>query len=314
MFYCKVNDKDISEYVTDYSWSGDIEQAGRKIEFNIAYNLKDNVFINIDINIGDKVCLYYLDRQNNQFEIFSGIIFFRERISNSYTMHFLAYDKLIYLAKSKMTKKFKNITVESVIRQVCNELNVSINSICNVNIYVDFIADNMTGTEIIKKALAYATAKTNKKYHLYINENKLNVIENNFVIDDFILNDKVNVVSTSHSESIEDMINKIEIINENGDNIGYVTNDNDINSFGIIQDIYKVDKKQDTHTQAKAMLKSISYNSSIEAIGNIQCISGYSVTIQEEQLKGKFLIKSDSHTIQNNIHKMNLTVEFLEVG
>ena len=39
--------------------------------------------------------------------------------------------------------------------------------------------------------------------------------------------------------------------------------------------------------------------SSISAIGNMQCISGYSVVIEEEQLKGVFFIKSDTHTFEN---------------
>ena len=73
-----------------------------------------------------------------------------------------------------------------------------------------------------------------------------------------------------------------------------------------------MDNKQDTQASAKAMLKSVSEHSEAEALGNIQCIAGYAVEIQEEQLKGNFLIISDSHTIENSRHMMKLTLRYLD--
>lgn len=52
-------------------------------------------------------------------------------------------------------------------------------------------------------------------------------------------------------------------------------------------------------------------NSQLTALGNIQCISGYAVMIQEEQIQGKFLIIADSHNIAGNVHKMNLTLRYI---
>ena len=63
--------------------------------------------------------------------------------------------------------------------------------------------------------------------------------------------------------------------------------------------------------KAKAKIKGIKMESSISAIGNMQCISGYSVVIEEEQLKGVFFIKSDTHTFENNTHTMELNLEYI---
>ena len=52
-------------------------------------------------------------------------------------------------------------------------------------------------------------------------------------------------------------------------------------------------------------------DSSISALGNIQCIAGYSVVIEEEQLKGVFFIKSDTHIFENNTHTMELNLEYI---
>ena len=63
---------------------------------------------------------------------------------------------------------------------------------------------------------------------------------------------------------------------------------------------------------AKAKPKGVKNDSSISALGNIQCISGYSIMVEEEQLQGKFYIKSDTHRFQGNVHTMDLTLEYLE--
>ena len=316
MFSCKCNDKDISDYIVSYNWSGDIDQAGRKLEFVIAYNMKDKLFQNLTLNAGDTVYLYFKEDGNKEstpIEIFRGVIFFKQRNTANFTMEFTAYDYLIYLAKSKITKKFSNITVESVIEQVCNELGVAIGSICNIGVYVEFIADNMSGTEIIKKAFELAYAKNGKRYHMFMKQGSLYVVERSETIEGYIATDKTDIESTIHSESIEDMVNQVMIVDSNGNTSYYVKNDSDIAAYGMIQNIYKIEEKQDTQTQAKAMLKTIAYHSSLSGIGNIQCITGYSLIIQEEQLKGKFNIKSDRHSISGNIHKMELDLEFMEV-
>jgi len=316
IFSCKVNDKDISNYVLSYNWSGDIGQAGRKLDFPIAYNTKDKIFVNQNIIAGDTVYLYYTDDNNKKatpIEIFRGVIFMRQRNTANSTFDFVAYDKLIYLAKSKTTRKFTNITVESVIQQVANEMNIEIGSICNIGVYVDFIADNMSCTEIIKKAFDMAYWKNQKQYSMYMNQDKLYVVERSKTIENYTASDNVNIECTNHSESIEDMINTVMVVDDNGASIGTVSNGADLAAYGKLQDVYKVDSKQDTQSAAKALLKTVAFKSSLSGIGNIQCITGYSIIIQEEQLKGKFTIRSDRHSISGNVHKMDLELEFLEV-
>ena len=52
MFVLKKENKDITNYVTDIKWSGDLNQAGRKLNFTIAYttDAKDSTWKNADIN------------------------------------------------------------------------------------------------------------------------------------------------------------------------------------------------------------------------------------------------------------------------
>lgn len=307
--------KDISDYITTCSWSGDTDQAARKTDFTIAYNTKDKTFVNQNIIVGDTFLIYWTDDDTlgaQAIEIFSGIIFTRNRNTANFTMEFTAYDRLIYLAKSKTTRKFSNITVESVIEQVANDNGIAVGNVCSIGVYVDFIADNMSYTEILKKAFALAYAQTGKQYHFYLHQDKLYVVDHAETIENYMASDSVNVQNSQHSESIEDMINTVMIVDSNGAEVGRVSNDSDLSAYGKIQSVYKVDKKQDTQSAAKAMLKTVAFKSSLSAVGNVQCISGYAVTVQEEQLKGIFSIKSDRHSISNGQHNMELDLIFLK--
>ena len=311
---------EISSYVVSADWSGDLDTAARKVELSIACNHQDKSFTNVDIANGDSISIYSSNDSTGGilYQIFDGIVFSRSRNTSTKTYEITIYDKLIYLAKSKVTRKFVNITVSNIIRQVANENNLSIgDKFPTIGIYCNFIADNISYTEIIQKAFELATAQNGKHYHIYIDNGKLNVVErgsNDSIIANYIASDSVNVEYTSHSESIEDMINSVAIVNDNGDEIGRVNNDAEVSSYGKLQAVYKIDSKQDTQTSAKALLKSISYKSSLNGIGNINCITGFTIMIQEEQLKGLFMILADRHSISNNIHKMELELEFLKVA
>ena len=307
-------EQDISEYIVSCTWQGAIDQAARKIDFSIAYNTKDKEFVNQNIIVGDTIFIYWNDENQGaqQIEIFRGVVFERNRNTANFTFDYTAYDRLIYAAKSKTTRKFSNITVESVIKQVANDNNIKIGNIVPIGVYVNFIADKQSYTEIIKKAFSLAYAQNGKLYHYYLNQDKLYVVEQSEIIENYTASDSINIQNTQHGESIEDMINTVMIVDANGTEIGRVSNDSDLKAYGRLQEVYKLDKKQDTQTAARAMLKSVVFKSSLSGIGNIQCISGYAVTVKEEQLKGIFFIKSDRHSIVNNVHTMELDLEFLK--
>ena len=53
--YDKTTGQDLSPYVISYTWAGDLEQAGRKLNFTIAYTTKDSNWTNATVSVGDKV-------------------------------------------------------------------------------------------------------------------------------------------------------------------------------------------------------------------------------------------------------------------
>lgn len=320
MFALKNKEKDILPYTTEIKWAGDLGQAGRRLNFTIAYttNKKDSVWKNCKIALGDRIELFYIDdKAKKRYKIFSGKVFLQSRNSESYTMEFIAYDNLVYLAKSKMMYKFEDVLIADAIKTVCSVLGVSAGNFCDdcMKYKISCIADGMTGSEIIKKCLDTLKAWTGWKYHCYIADKDgkqlLNIVRADTVIDNFMITDTLNLTSASHSASVEDMKNQICIVDENGNITGYLKNEDDIQKYGLLQDVYKVDNKQDTQTMAKSMLQKIKETSRVSALGNVQCIAGFAVEIQEEQIKGKFLIEADEHNISNHNHTMELTLNYI---
>lgn len=325
-FKFMINDTDVTDYIISFTWSGDNQEAARKVEFTIAFNnvTKDSTFTNPKIEIGDSVTVKYIEDisslESKEIILFKGKIWVHNRNTQGYDKSFTAYDNLIYLAKSKLNKKFKNTTVLDDLKQVANEwgYKIVLDEGVKLDAKGDFIADGMTATEIFKKALSLQSAKDNNKYSVMaIDENNNIVIGNNATnhIANFSLSDKTNIMSSSHGESIENLVSLVYIADKNGDTSPdrVVKGDWAYDKFGKIIDIYKPDEKVDTKTAATKLLHSVDIDASLDAIGNIYCVAGKSIEIQEENLKGKFFIKSDSHTFSNGQHTMNLTLDFTQV-
>lgn len=308
----KPQNTDLSAYVLSYTWSGDVEQAGRKLEFDIAYTTKDKDWTNVVLELGDEVCFSYTDDVTQEtFPVFQGRIFSRSRDSESYTMRFVAFDNIIYLAKSRITRKYANVTVADAIRQTIHDFTIEAGTMPDLSVVCSFIADDISATDAIKQALSYQSAQDGKGYHIYMTDGKLNVVcTNDQVVEKFLISDETNLTGASVSESIEDMVSKVVVVDSAGQTKGEMPNTTDIEKFGTIQAICKADPKQDDASQARAMLKTVAHDMSVKALGHIQCIAGFSVDIQEEQLKGRFFIKSDSHRIEGNKHTMDLHLVF----
>lgn len=322
----QVTMQDITHYIcSECTWSGDDEQAARKFEFNIAYTTaeKDSTFINIDIKLGGFIYVYWKE-EGDPIEIFEGRIFYKKRNSNSYQFSFTAYDDAIYLAKSRIQKYFDNVTVTNAIKQICSEIGIPVSeNIPNIETVVTMIADRKTCTETFRMLFEKAKADSTKLYAHQQRNNytvvcingEITIVKQGETISDFTITDTINLIDAEHSESIENMINRVKAVDEVGNICQVFTVEDDVIHYGMFQDIYKMEKPKqgesvDNIKAAKARLKTVNDESSLKALGSIQCITGYCVMVQEEQLKGKFFIKSDTHKFNDDRHTMDLTLVY----
>lgn len=303
------NTYDITQFVSTINWSGSASQASRQLSITVLYSPLDNNLKDINIEIGDRIKLYYDDNSL----LIDAMVYTRERVSQQGTISYSCYDDLNLLIKSSASYNFKNTTPEKITETVCNDLKISYGNLSPTNVHISkLLVEGESIYNIIMKAYTKAYQANSKKYMPLMAGRKLHIIEKGTIIEDFYLHEDYNITSVNYSESLDGMINKVKIYSESGAQIDEVKNDNWTDKYGIFQAILQKEEGINPVLAAKAMLQGINQEASVEAIGDIRCISGFGVKIKDSitKLSGKFWIESDSHSWQNGVHTMNLDLAF----
>lgn len=301
---------DISNLVTRVTWSGNRLQVARKLEFTYLFEPRDsNIPVHI-INLGETVQGY--SSIIDTTPVFQGNVYNIERDTNSSVITVTAYDNLFILSKSKTTKKYTDMTADDITRSVCAEMGIKVGNLAVTGQKMTFIAQEKTGYQIIMMAYTYASKKTGKKYHPIMNVDSLDVVEKGTLIDGFEANMYTNEENSTYRESIESMVNRIMVTDEQGNFIRYEGNGDWMKKYSMIQNVYKSSPNRNTAEEVKAMLKGPERSGTIELLGDYRVKSSYSVKITDliSQLTGQFFVKSDSHEFENGIHTMRLEIEF----
>lgn len=128
-----------------------------------------------------------------------------------------------------------------------------------------------------------------------------------------------NIGEVSLSRSIVDMKNSILVITQNKKAVRTVGKEQDsesIKKYGMLQEVVTLDEKE--HKKAKLVAKNelkklnkITEDFSIDVLGDDKVKSGRVIDIDIPlfNLKGEYLIKESSHSVQNGIHRINLKLE-----
>lgn len=295
------------EYVR-IEWSGSDEQCSRQISFDIPGNPYDKTFHNIKIKLGDIVKLC-----DGKKILFIGTVTTRERSGEIGTVTYTAMDFMHHLLRSNTTHKFKNMTAESIAKKVCREIGIPTGKLAatKYNIPKLFFEDQCI-YDIIITAYRKAKSHTGKKYMPAMAGKKVSVIIKGKDTG-VVLEQGVNITGASYTDTVDDMVNRVEIYSEKGKKLGRVEKAAHVSKYGVYQNTYTKEEKVNAKNVAKGMLAGITKSSSVEALGDIRAVSGYSIKIKDKAtgLTGKFYIKSDSHTFENGTHMMQLELSLV---
>ena len=153
-------DKDITQLISNYTWSGDYKQAARTLEFGVAVSPHDYYLPKHYIALGDMIKL--LDDKDK--ELFQGYVFTKEKSISGTTMSVTTYDGLIYLLKSKGTYNFKNMSPEQITKKVCGDFGISVGNLASTGIILNSISDGESIYSIIMTSYTLASKRNGKKY------------------------------------------------------------------------------------------------------------------------------------------------------
>ena len=287
------------------TWSGTDTQASRLIEFDLAWNPYDKGFTRWNIKKGDVVELWF---DGSDHAWFVGTITAREKTDEIGTAHYVAKDFMHHLLNSTGTYIFKNTTPEAITKKICSDVEVKTKGLFKTGVNIKkMIFESQSLYDIIVKAYRKVKAETKKNYLPVMLESKVTVLEKgNF--SGVTLTQGVNIISATYADNVDNMVDLVRIFNDKHKKVGEVKNEKQMSTYGVYMQAYQKENGVNAKKAAQAMLYGTTREASVEALGDIRAMSGFSIKIKDPAtgLSGKFFITSDSHTFSNNIHTMTL--------
>ena len=301
--------QDITNAVTKIEWGGSASAAARYLTFNYVNAPYDN-FNLPSVSTGDIVAYEY----GIEGEVFYGQIFGTEKSSAIGTITYTAYDMMKNLLESNGQYNFKNLPAETIAKMVCDDAQIPIRFLYPTGINISsLICDDMSLYDIIMAAYTKVHKITGEKFFPMIYKRGLGMYKTQWVVKGLTLADDNNLIETSIEESMDSIVNKVKIYDDNGAQIGEVKDDNSLSLYGTYQQIYQKEKDIEPTAAAKTKLNvQPSQTIKLKCVGDINCLSCYYVSVNDTIINavGKYWIKSDKHIWEKGSYTMELELVF----
>lgn len=295
---------DISSLIGSVTWSGDKDQIARKLTFTYAHTNQDSNIRSTDLPLGTRVCMY----DDNGILKFDGVILSVEKEEADISLKVSCQDMAFYL-KSKVYNTYKGSPAQ-ITAAVCLEFGIQTGSLYDVPVAVEVVS---TGEKTVYQVIMAAYEAAGVKVKLYMDS--LTVCTELFgsVIVSVLTGDD-SVTGASYKSSIENLVDKVLILDNNGKFKKQIQNDADITSFGTVQEIYKhSDSKKSADQEAAKLLKGVENSGKITAsVKDYEIVTGKKIMIEKagSTIKGLFSVVSDSHTISDGEHTVTIGLDF----
>ncbi|MGF0553467.1 XkdQ/YqbQ family protein [Clostridioides difficile] len=300
----------ITDIVEKVTWSGDYKSPSRTLEFSIVQSASDINFQQINIPIASTVCFYIDDK-----EIYRGMIINRSKDSSNNSISFVSKDMVFLLTQSEVSYNFKDKLVEDIAKQVFNDNKLAIGNIPKTNVKYTKMFIGVTGYDTIMSAYTEASKTTKKKYMIEANIDKFNVIEKGTVTLNVMFEEGANLINTSFSESMENVKNKVLVVDQYGNKISEKIDDKIFKDVGVI--MQKVIQQQENSTvDIDSEFKGIEQTCSLKGYGDVTCITGRGVKVKDSYtgLVGLFYIDTDKHNWDSNgNYEIDLDLNFQNI-
>lgn len=298
---------DITAYVSSMSWGGSRSEVARKLELKIINAPLDKNITPPTIDLADPVYLFEDDKKT---ELFRGFVVEREASSTQGVVTYVAYDLLFYTLKSKATYNFSAKTAETITTMVCNDMEIPVGSLAKTGLTQKLIVQNVSIYDIIMQAYTQAYQQNGVSYRVTAKKGCLNVEEMGKVVCEIDLTDSSNITGSQYKETLTNMVNKVLIYDGEGNPAGVVQNDADVKKYGIFQQIYTKEEGKDPNTTAKSMFNGVEKTFTLNCINHNEAVTGAGAIVKDGAtgLSGKVWIDADTHTWNNGVATMSLTV------
>ena len=208
------------------------------------------------------------------------------------------------------TYNFSSKTAEAITQMVCDDMEIPVGSLAQTGLTQKLIVQNVSIYEIIMRAYTQAYQQNGVSYRVVAKKGYLNVEEMGKVVCSIEITEDSNITSSNYKESITNMVNKVRIYDGEGKPQGVVQNDADVKKYGIFQQTYTKEEGKDATTTAKSMFKTVEKTFTLECVNLNEAVTGAGAVVRDSStgLSGVVWIDADTHTWQNGVATMSLTV------
>lgn len=302
---------DISDLVSKVTIQGDYTQGARRLDCSyMASSLDSNIPI---AQIQEFNFMYFY--QDNKL-VFMGTIYEISKDSSNNLITFYAYDEGVRTLKTKATYNFVDKTVTEIVNIIVKEFNIPCESFIKSDIKITKIFLSQTLYDIFMSIYTIVSQSTGKKYMLeWTVEGKMRIVEKGIITLDVAFEEGYNLMSSSYTVNLDNIINRIAIYDEAYNYIKDVRDEESIKLYGIFQDAIKQTNNTDATEEAKSKLKGVEKKCTLSGFGDYTCITGRGVKVKDTYtgLIGLFYIDADTHTWENGIYSIDLELNFKNI-
>jgi len=310
----------IEQAVTSLSWNGSTSEASRTLNMECL-----KVDGKTDIPLGSAIIIYSAaNNKNEKQELMRYILTKKSKTRSSTTIKYTARDIRWWLTRSKIDRKFENMTASSILLDICKSVGIDTGEVQDTKeIFGCLHFIKKSPWDIIITALTETRKKNGKKFTVKVNNGKLDLVEKLTQAKKWVIEEGVNLIDATYDEDIESIYTQVKVNgkDEDGNEISAVSkNEEKAKLYGIMQE--QVDQsesitQEDANRIAAQKLKELSElkrGGTIKTLGIDDIQSGDAVYVVDKEtgLIGGFYIESDSHKYCNGYHEMSLTLSWTD--
>ncbi|WMI81603.1 XkdQ/YqbQ family protein [Anaerotignum sp. MB30-C6] len=297
---------DITGLITSVTNSGEYRSCCRSLSFGIIHSDTDKRTWLVEINVGDNIKV-----EDEGKDIFHGVVFKKTKATGGKEIDFTCHDYGIYLKKNKGSYIFKNMKPEDIAKKVCGDFGVKVGSVAVTGVPV---SRNFIGVDLYSIIMTSYTLANDEKYFCEFIGNRL-YVKKKGEVECKPLTRGGNLLTSSVTESLEGMVNRVRVYNKDDKLIQEIGNEEDY-IFGFMTEYIRVnDSKEDYRLKAKKMLQGVERKITVTNFGDHGYHTGKKVIVAEPytRLKGVFYIDADQHNWKNGIYTNKLTLNFQKI-
>lgn len=309
-----LGDRDATQLVSTVTLSGNYKQCARTLAMSLAVSSLDTFIPTINYDLGTHVGLYVDGKL--KFDGW-GVTSTEDTASN--TVDLTCYDRGFYLRRNETIRAVRNQTPEAVTKSLCEEFGIECGDIeiTGVALTRNFLPSSGGANSlysIIGTLYTMASKITGDKYIVRFEGEKLCVRKKELTEYSIRLAPGIGLLTAKSTQSYENMVNQVLVYDSNDKLIMQKTDSELKDAYGLLQSVIKAGNDNNPTELAEAELRdnALTQKITVTNIGNIDCLTGNTVIINEPQtgLNGVFWIDEDYHYWRKGIYTNKLVLNY----